>query len=222
MKKYFLALTILFLASLSLSAQETTVDNVELKSESKSYFGLRLGIDVSCPGKVSVKDVGVSMFDNGLGVEFGGVYNIRVAEKLFIEPGLKFFYNTYSMKKDYLNSGITGISYRKSGMRIPVLVGLHFGAGKNIKLSPYTGPELEVGFTYKECVTRNQYSVSESLYGSDGMMRRVDLVWNLGMGLSVNHFFLGINFGFGMLNMYTIPDLNFHENRFTATFGYNF
>lgn len=64
--------------------------------------------------------------------------------------------------------------------------------------------------------------MSESVYGDDGGMKRVDLLWGIGAGLSYRHFYVGLSGGIGMLNMLDDSDVKFHENRVSLSLGYNF
>lgn len=223
MKKYILVLSAVLLACISISAQSSIVNN----PDNKAYFGLRIGGDITCPGKVTSENVGIDIFKNGGGIEFGGIYNIPVVANFYIEPGLKLFYDKYSMKKEFvelLQDDIIfdGVSIKKFGMRIPVMAGYHFDFTDDIKVSLFTGPELEIGLSAKEYVTGHNYETSGSVYGEDGGMRRVNLLWGIGAGISYQHFYFGVNGGIGMLNMYTESDAKFHENRVTFSVGYNF
>lgn len=223
MKKQIIALSAALLACLSAGAQSSIVNN----PNNKAYFGLRVGGDITCPGKMKSENVGIDIFKNGGGIEFGGVYNIPVVANFYVEPGVKLFYDTYSMKKDFVELFqddiiIDGYSIRKFGMRIPVMAGYHFDFTDDVKVSVFTGPELEIGFSAKEHITGRNYDASESVYGDDGGMRRVNLLWGIGAGIAYQHFYFGVNGGIGMLNMMTESDVTFHESRVTFSVGYNF
>ncbi len=217
MKKYLVSVILVVLACVSMTAQNSIVNN----PNNKAYFGLRIGGDVTCPGDITADNVGVSVFNVGGGVEFGGIYNIPVVANFYIEPGLKLYYDTYSLKKDFLDDN-SSCSIRKFGMRVPVMAGYHFDFTDDIKVSVFTGPELEVGFLAKGHVKSGNVSASESVYGDDGGMNRVNLLWGIGAGITYQHFYFGVNGGIGMLNMMDVPDVKFHENRVTFSLGYNF
>lgn len=223
MKKILISIVLNVLACLSVMAQNTIVDN----PDNKGYFGIRVGGEVTCPGNVSVDNIGLSVFKNGGGVELGGIYNIPVVANFYIEPGLKFYYNTYSFKDDFVDAIEDDIIYnsaslRKFGMRIPVVAGYHFDFTNYIKVSVFTGPELEIGFSAKEYIKGHNIEMSESVYGEYGGMKRVNLLWGIGAGISYQHFYFGVNGGIGMLNMLSDSDEKFHENRVTFSLGYNF
>ncbi|WP_160034715.1 outer membrane beta-barrel protein [Parabacteroides chinchillae] len=225
MRKLFIALTIMVLSAMSIMAQSTLVNN----PNNKAYFGIRLGGEITCPGKITADNVGISVFNNGGGVEFGGIYNIPVVANFYIEPGLKLYYNTYSMKDEFIDFSEDDILFKdmsfkikKFGMRVPIMAGYHFDFTDDVKVSVFTGPELEIGFTAKGHLKQDYIDVSESLYGDDGGLNRVNLLWGIGAGISYQHFYFGVNGGIGMLNMLSDSDVKFHENRVTFSVGYNF
>ena len=223
MKKFLVSLMLVMTAGVTVMAQNTIVNN----PDNKAYFGIRLGGEVTCPGKISVDNLGLSAFKNGGGVEFGGIYNVPVVANFYIEPGLKFFYNTYSMKDEFVKALqddiiFNSVSFKKFGMRVPVMAGYHFDFTDDVKVSLFTGPELEIGFSAKEYIKGHNFDVSESLYGDEGGMNRVNLLWGIGAGISYKHLYFGVNGGIGMLNMVDEPGVKFHENRVTFSIGYNF
>lgn len=223
MKKILIATALAVFAGASAMAQNPIVNN----PDNKAYLGIRVGGEVTCPGDITVQNVGISAFKNGGGVEFGAIYNVPVAANFYIEPGLKFFYNSYSLKDDFVSAieddiNYDSVSIKKFGMRIPVMAGYHFDFTQDFKVSLFTGPELEIGFTGKEYVKGRNIEVSESIYGDEGGMNRVNLLWGIGAGFSYQHFYFGINGGIGMLNMLNESYVKFHENRVTFSVGYNF
>ena len=222
MKKILVSAVLTAIGCISVAAQGNIFNN----PANKPYFGVRLGGDITCPGDFKADKVGVSVYKNGGGFEFGGIYNLPIIANFYIEPGLKLYYDTYSMTDDWLeimsNFDIDSASIRKFGMRIPVMAGYHFDFGSNVKVSVFTGPELEIGFVAKEHIKASVVSSSESVYGEDGGMNRIDLLWGIGAGVSYQHFYFGINGGIGMLNMLSDSDAKFHENRVTIGVGYNF
>lgn len=223
MKKFLVSMMFVVATSMSVMAQNAIVNN----PDNKAYFGIRVGGEITCPGAISAYNVGMKFFNNGGGVEFGGIYNIPVVANFYIEPGLKLYYNTYSLKKEFvrlLQDDIifNSASLKKFGMRIPVMAGYHFDFANDIKVSIFTGPELEVGFSAKESIKGYNIEMSENLYGENGIMNRVNVLWGIGAGLSYQHFHFSVNGGIGMLNMLSDTYMKFRENRVTFCVGYNF
>lgn len=227
MKKQLLTAVALGVVALSSSAQDRIFNN----PDNKAFFGLRLAGEVTCPGNISSMGIGIDMFKNGGGVEFGGIYNIPVVANLYVEPGLKLFYNSYSSSDlldfDYdpysSDSDDSGFSIRKFGLRIPVMLGYHFDFTDDVKVSVFTGPELEVGLSGNQVWKDDGESDSETIYGEDSDYNRVDLTWGFGAGVAYKKLYFGVSGNVGMLNMLKdIDNTTFHENRVSFTLGYNF
>ena len=226
MKKYLLTALVLSAAVVSVSAQDRIFNN----PDNKAYFGLRVAGEVTCPGNLTYGGIGVDAYKNGGGIEFGAIYNLPVVANFYIEPGLKLYYNAYSANKDLFEDGgidfdelFDSLSMRKFGMRVPVMAGYHFDFTDDVKVAVFTGPELEVGFSAKEHMKSGSLSVSESVYGEDGGLNRVDLSWGFGAGVTYKRLYIGISGTVGMLNMLSDGDgMKFHENRASLTLGYNF
>ncbi len=223
MKRLLLSMAVAGIAGLSAVAQDHVLNN----PNNKAYFGLRVAGEIACPGKMTVDNVSLDCFNNGGGFEIGGIYNIPVVANFYVEPGLKFFRNSYSFKDDWVKDMEDDIIFEsmniwKWGVRLPVMAGYHFDFTDDIKVSVFTGPELEFGFKGKETIKGHNIELSENIYGDDGDMRRVNLMWNVGAGISYQQFYFGIKGGVGMLNMIDEPDVKFHESNVTFSVGYNF
>lgn len=217
MKKVLLALLTIILGG-SAAAAQSVVNN----PDNSAYWGIRVAGDIVIPGKVNVDPLSFDMFKPGGGIELGGIYNLPVVANFYLEPGLKFYYNTYSVKDDLSNSIISGdLSLRKFGMRIPVMAGYHFDFDSDFKLHVFTGPEFEVGLWGREYATSGNIEISDNAYGDDGI-NRFDFLWGVGAGLTYRHVFFGIIGSFGLCNMSGISEATYHENRVSISLGYNF
>lgn len=199
-------------------AQETLLNN----PDNHGYWGVRASLDISCPGDMKIMGIGVDAFKNGAGFSIGGIYNAPIVANFYIEPGLNLYYNTYSLSKLFKDEIKTSsASIRKFGMRIPVMAGYHFDFTPDAKVSVFTGPELEIGFTAKGHTKIGNTSTSESLYTDDGM-NRVDCLWRLGAGVTFGNYYGSVSGAFGLANMFDIDDVSLHENLVSITLGYNF
>lgn len=195
--------------------------------DNKAYFGLRVSGVVTCPGNVSEHNVSVDAFKNGGGFEIGGIYNMPIVANFYIEPGIKFYKSSFSLKDEFVEDieddiRLNSVSIKKYGFRIPVMAGYHFDFTDNVKVSAFTGPELEIGLSAKEYVKGYNIETSGDLYGDDGGMKRVDLLWGIGAGVTYKQFYFGVNGNIGMLNMTDDRDIKFHENHVTFIVGFNF
>lgn len=233
MKKFLLTSALTAATILTCAAEGTVFNN----PNNRVYFGVRLSGDIVCPGKmtanISGTKIGEKIYKNGGGIELGAICNIPVVSNLFIEPGLKFFYNTYSATDDYLKDlnsvdafdelYINSMDIRKFGMRIPVMIGYRFDCTDDISVSVFTGPELEIGFKSKGYLKSDKIEISENLYGDEGEMKRVNFSWGFGAGVNIKKFYIGISGDAGLVNLIKdTENISFHENRASITLGYNF
>ncbi|MDE6423577.1 MAG: hypothetical protein K2K95_09195, partial [Muribaculaceae bacterium] len=112
MKRFLISAALFSFASFTLPAQNTVYNN----PDNRAYFGIRVGGEITCPGNFTMENVSVDIFKNGGGIEFGGIYNLPIVANFYLEPGLKFYYNTYSIKDDLLimddDFDITNLSIR--------------------------------------------------------------------------------------------------------------
>lgn len=220
MKKFLLAAAFAALSVMGVSAQDYLLNN----PSNHAYFGIRVGGEVTCPGKFKANGESVKVFKNGGGFEAGAIYNVPVVANFYVEPGLKLYYNAYGLD-DFVTDqdDLVDGSVRKFGMRVPVMLGYHFDFTPEWKVYVFTGPELEVGFTADAHEKVNGKSHSDSLYGDEAIYNRVDCLWGFGAGVSYQKFYFGVSGSVGMCNMLKDADpVKFHENRATFTLGYNF
>lgn len=218
MKKFILSTIAVLGAVLGANAQNSIFNN----PDNHGYFGARIAAEVTCPGNITMGNMSLDALSNGGGIEFGAIYNAPLVANLYLEPGLKFFYNSILANDDTKDMmEVDSFSLRIFGMRVPVMVGYHFDFTENWKLYLFTGPELEIGLSGKAHAKEDRVSVSESIYGDDGM-NRVDVKWGIGAGVSYQSLYFGLSGGIGMCNMSGDSNVKFHENRFSITLGYNF
>lgn len=233
---------IIFLVAVVLGLGAAHAQNTVFNNPSnRAYFGLRAGGDIMFPGKLTLEtglgDVKYDAFKTGGGAELGVIYNLPLVANLYLEPGLNFFYDTYSFKKSALENlypeldDISSYSTRRFGFRVPVQLGYHFDFAGSTKLHVFTGPELEVGLWSRGYEKYDDEHWSDNLYGDPAVYNRVNLLWKAGVGLTVQNVYVGVSGSFGMLNMMhdedidlpvDNPKLKLHENRMTITLGYNF
>ena len=225
MKKFLLSGVAFLLGISAANAQDAIFDN----PDNRAYFGVRLGIDIACPTKVTQPvefeghfiEMKTKAFKTGGGFSIGGIYNRPIFYNFYVEPGLNFYYNAYNFNNNWY--GETKGSIRKFGMRIPVMLGYHFDFTDDIKVYVFTGPELEIGFTAKQHTKTDNISSYYNVYSKEGYMQRADVLWDFGAGVSYQKYYVGISGGIGMCNMSkNAHGVSFHENRASITFGYNF
>lgn len=201
MKKILISFAAGLFTCLASFSQSTTDNNPE-----KAYFGIRVGGEITCPGNISADHISIDAFKNGGGIELGGIFNVPLKGKLYIEPGLKLYYNSYSVRKDILKEVEGSIkpqcmAFNKYGIRIPVVVGYKFDIYPATRLSIFTGPEMEIGLDAREKITADKIKFEYNLYSEDDGLKRIDVLWSIGAGISYKKFYFGLTGNIGMINM---------------------
>lgn len=211
-KKFLLAATAL-LAFAGASAQTSTY------SDNKPFFGARLSLDVTCPGDAKAGKVSADIFNSGVGVDGGVIYNIPFYRSFYFEPGLSLYYNTTGVDID--SDQIDG-SLREFGFRVPFKFGYRFDF-RPCSLFVFTGPEFECGLSGKVHVSYREdgikYSESEDMY--DDGFNRASLGWLFGAGVSIDKFYLQLEQKVGVTDRMK-DDGKWRNGRFSLTLGYNF
>lgn len=231
----------IMLAALAVVALYGTAkaQSVSLNSgDNKPYFGVRVSGNIICPQDVDV-DVNYNggpningkfdWFKVGGGLEVGAIYNIPIFMNLYVEPGLSLFYNSYGTKKEFykaIDGDAKGLSFRKFGFRIPVLVGYHFDFSGDLNVSVFTGPEMEVGLYGQNCWNYKHSQLREDLYVDEDenvfAQNRFNMYWNFGVGVNWKKYYFGVKGGVGMCDMFKSSAMKLRENRVALTVGYNF
>lgn len=240
MKKFAIALAVVALAASSASAQRI-VNN----PDNKPFWGVRASLDISCPTKATFKEDGYkeseNLYKSGVGVSVGAIYNLPIVANFYFEPGVSLFYNTWKNNlddldkeyRDYINHN----SYRQTGIRIPLNLGYHFDFTDDFKVSVFTGPQLQVGFSCDNYVGAKVESDGEtfesheapSMYSGDEGFNRFNMSWNVGVGFTYKKLYLGVTGSMEMTNMMRYKkesgdDWSYtaHMNTVGIALGYNF
>lgn len=233
MKKILMSMVLCTVAG-GAYAQNYLVDN----PDNHSYFGARVGLDVSSAAGAHDGD-----YCNSAGFHVGAVYNVPLWMNLNFEPGLHLFYDTFGTRVTMMSGGdlIDGVplegkgSVRNFGFRIPFNFGYRFDFTENMSVSVYTGPVMNINLVarshWNDIHVGNYYEdMSEfngSLFGTGGF-KRVDFQWQFGVGVSYDNYYLTIGGGVGMTNVFDGPlsdsvyDDSYRRNTFNLALGYNF
>lgn len=235
MKKLAIALAVVAMAAGSASAQRV-VNN----PDNKPFWGVRASLDISCPTKVTYKEDGYKesekLYKNGVGFSVGAIYNLPIVANFYFEPGVSFFYNTWKNNLDALDEDIKDHinhnSFRQTGIRIPLNLGYHFDFTDDFKVSVFTGPQLQVGFSCDNYVGAKvgdtEVHEAPSMYSGDEGFNRFNMSWNVGVGFTYQHIYLGVTGSMEMTNMIRIKDkpddykVTGHMNTVGIALGYNF
>lgn len=245
-KKLLAALLLMFIGSLAtVNAQSYMFDN----PENRTYFGFRVGLDISSAAN------GGAMFSNKPGFNLGVVYNIPVVANLYFEPALHMFYNTFGTvhleKYPYTLTDEAGVeteyfklyqvdgTLRNFGFRVPLNIGYHFDFSDELSIAIFTGPQINLNvvarYHQNQVITPgNEVVKSESVdvFGTGGF-KHLDLQWNFGVGINYQRYFMSLGGSVGVTDMKTGTVVNtgryavdltrdIRRNLFNISVGYNF
>lgn len=180
-------------------------------------WGVRAAFDVNLPGKVRGNIIDDRMFRTGTGGTIGAVCNVLLTERLYLEPGVSLFYDTYS----YKGLTIAGLDYEESdpgvyklGLRVPVVIGYSFSISEQLSIAPFTGPELSYSFAGNiKLHDRDRLECGDvSLFGKFGNQRRVECGWKIGVAFFSGMWSFNIDGTIGMTNLMTNGS-KFRESR---------
>ena len=234
--KKALMIGVLALTAFGASAQSDVFDN----PDNHPYFGVRLALDVTCPGQWTISNGALNLSTDlttpAAGVEAGFIYNLPLWKNLYFEPGLSLYYDTYGLvltvgTEDFgFPTDLKNKSLRKFGFRIPAAFGYHFDFSK-VSLSVFTGPVFDLGIVNRYYLTSNKINgvnihESGSMYekdeNGDTLLNRCNLSWRFGVGATMNKFMVSLSGDVGMLNLCPSQYVTYRENNFHLTVGYNF
>ncbi len=237
-------------AIMAIYATPAKAQDIFDSGDMRPHFGARLSLDISnVAGNIDnyfEENAIPDLTNSGAGFTVMGVYNIPLYKNLYFEPGLGIYYNTVGLNgthydfrpnpeqpespigvADYAIDG----SVRNWGFRIPMLAGYHFDFTDNMRVSVFTGPQINIGF-YQKMVYDVHYigdsgvpadeHVSASCYGHG--FRRFDMQWVFGAGYHYGRYSVAISGGVGMTNLVDgqFSGYKARRNTFSITLGYDF
>lgn len=221
MKKLLFAVA-MFGCMLTAGAEEATLF---YNPDNHAYFGARLGVDISSTGGSNT-----GVYNNGAGFTVGAVYNMPIYNNLYFEPGLSLFYNTFGQqefKSVEIEEGMP-ISYfldssiRNLGFRIPMIAGYNFDFTDDVRIAPFTGPQLNFSFVSRFHSNEDELkNCNGSIFGEGGF-KHFDLQWVFGVGVTYQKYYVSISGGVGMTRCMDLKNDHFRRNTFNISLGYNF
>ncbi len=191
-------------------------------------MGIKAALDVNFPGKWHTSGNSVDMYRHGFGGTVGALYNIYLGHDFYIEPGLSLFYDTFSHTGIYIDmsSGLIKPKVYKTGIRVPVVAGYSFDITERFIMSVYTGPEVSYVFSggiRGKYMNSNNDDLGEILnpYGKNGLNRRFDCAWKVGLAFPTDYVTFMIDASFGITDICK-NDISMRENRLSIGLAHYF
>lgn len=197
-------------------------------AETDNSWGIKADIDYNIPGKWHGNGNTFNMYRPGFGFAIGAVYNIPFGSRFYFEPGLSFFYDSYVYDDLYLSDmNINEVKadprIHKYGIRVPLVAGVDFSLSDRLKMTVFTGPELNIALggkvscRYDELIKDTDLT---DLFGRNGQ-RRVNCGWKIGIGFPIETFMINLEGSVGINDMLK-QSMSFRENRLSLSVAYYF
>lgn len=209
--------------------------------DNKVFFGARVALDISSAAN------GGASYSSNPGFSIGAVYNIPLYKNLYFEPGLEFFYNTFGTSKWnewYPENGAVNDegepipslyqvdgSIRNLGFRVPLIIGYHFDFWEDLRVSVFTGPQMNVNLMARYKVDNLMLPTGApkedfdgSIFGTDGF-KYLDFQWAFGAGVTYQAYTVSLSGAWGITRMKDSTEMlprHLKRNLFTISLGYNF
>lgn len=154
--------------------------------------------------------------DVGYGGALGGAVRFDHKSGWFVETGLSVGYVSSQLQMKERSSGYSAPvwqtrSFRRGRISLPVFAGHGFSLSDMLEMNVNTGFECSYTFAGKVGGQGSEYS----MFGTNGVWRRWNLMYTIGLGLELDMFSIEINGGFGLLNLArrdVFHNYNMYEN----------
>lgn len=169
-------------------------------SDSQINTGYLFGVNLTT---MSVRVNGISYpAERPFAIHFGQYFEIPFNDNFAFEPALKFSAKGADYKIDSTDFSISPIYFE-----VPLNVKLRFGS-RSVKVSLYGGPYFACGIGGYKIIPGGE--LKDIRYGKNDYndMRRFDIGYNLGAGISIKGFSVSVQYGVGLSDISPVSALN--------------
>jgi len=228
MKKFFVV-AVAAVCALGVSAQRAS-DSSEFsfwdggQTEQKIVIGPRVGLNVS---SLSVDNADLYNDKSKIGFNVGVALEIPIVRSFYVNSGL--FYTTKGIKfegsdwKETWNAGY---------LEIPVYASYRLNFAEASQLQVNFGPYFAYGVNGKAKYEEDGETEKMDIFGvskgneEKGGIKRFDCGLGVGLGYTFKHIFLGLNYQFGLVNVFEKEEWGSEakakNSNFSISVGYNF
>lgn len=207
---------------------------------SLSYDNTHWGANDKAEGYFMGED-GMSL--NGFGLEYIHGFSLSKKLPMFIETGLKIQFGAGSVSEyDEKEEYEVILKAQQFSFCVPVNYTYKFNIGNKLSIAPYLGLNFRI-----HAMTRMKYDVKFddeeeqdwfdeeyeddlkwfSVYdkdkmGKDGRWNRFQMGWQIGVGLNVKSFYVGLQYGTDFIKEYKYKKQGINSGNLAVKVGYNF
>lgn len=184
---------------------------------------------------------------NGFGLEYTHGFSVSKSLPMFVEAGIKLQFGQGSVSQDRKIYGydVEEIQkYQQLSFVVPVNFTYKFAINDNMSVAPYLGINFKVHAlgrykgemkfddddlqdAYEEEADEiewiNVFSDDEDNMGDkDYTWNRFQMGWQIGVGLNVKSFYIGLQYGTDFIPAYKYKKYSINSGTFAAKIGFNF
>jgi hypothetical protein len=182
---------------------------VSVQSFAQTRFGIKAGLNLA---NVAIKSQGVTVTPSTLtSFHAGFLVDVALGNVGFIQPGVLVTGKGLKVKSNN-NESTSNPIY----VEIPINLGARFELAENVKLYVMGGPYIGFGIAGKAKNGSNSVNLKFG-NGTGSDYRPLDIGLNIGTGLDINGFLLGVQYGLGLSNL--VPDGNSNSSATNRVFS---
>lgn len=204
------------------------------KESFSQEFGVKAGLNFS---NMLAKDNDVTLSDDyksKLGFQFGPVVEFPFSDLLSLETGLMFTTRGFKTEDSGSSFGVDWESKRSVNVNyldIPINLRAGFDVG-SMRIYGNFGPYIGIAmsgkykgeYTYGGVTEEEDEKIEIGSDKEEDDLKRTDLGLNIGAGVGINAFEVGLNYGLGLANLSPSTENGFKMNNkvFSITVAYKF
>lgn len=234
MKKFFKAImaVALICSALPTSAQFTggKSNSGSSSADTESYNRISLSYDnthLGCNKYLEFLDDEDAISLNGIGLEYTHGFSISQRLPMFIEAGIKAQFGAGSLDDD--DDGT--LKFQQFSFSVPVNYTYKFAIGDGMSIAPYLGVNFKVHamarkkYEYDDDIEERDWNnifSKDDMVSKDNTWNRFQMGWQLGIGLNVKAFYIGLQYGTDFIAAYKYKKAVVNTGNFAFKVGYNF
>lgn len=199
-------------------------------ADTESYNRISLSYDnthLGCNKYLKFMDDEDAMSLNGVGLEYTRGISISKDLPMFVEVGIKAQFGAGSLDDD--DDGTMKI--QQFSFSVPVNYTYKFAIGDGISIAPYLGVNFKVHamarekYEYDDDIEESDwYNIfsKDDMGSKDATWNRFQMGWQLGIGLNVKSFYVGLQYGTDFIAAYKYKKAAVNTGNFALKVGYNF
>lgn len=229
------------------TVKSTFVDTNPYNRISLSYDNTHLGANDKMEGYFNGED---AMSLNGVGFEYTHGFNVSKTLPMFIEAGIKAQVGVGSVS-DYDKEDECEyiLKVQQLSFSVPVNYTYRFAIGDNISIAPYLGINFKIHAVgrqknwinfddedeqeyFEDYLDRNEDEAKyfewndifskKDMGSKDDTWNRFQMGWQIGIGLNVKAFYVGIQYGTDFIPAYKYKKYAINTGNLALKIGYNF